>query len=188
MGSLPTESEKRRAELWALLSGRDEPVTGNELATRLQVSRQVIVQDVALLRAQGKAIIATPRGYLSLPTEATPKPRRTIAVKHGRELEVIEKELTAIVDEGGHVLDVIVEHPFYGELRGILMLQSRRDVRQFLHSMKATGAEPLSTLTEGVHLHTIEAHTERDLDQIEQVLGKLGFTEPNWGVEGGPSL
>lgn len=175
-----SESEQRRARLWELLQQRRSPVTGSELAALLNVSRQIIVQDVALLRAQGKSVIATPRGYLALADEKAARPRRTVAVKHSADLACIERELTAIVDEGGHVIDVIVEHPIYGELRGVLMLQSRRDVQEFLNKMEATGAEPLSSLTDGVHLHTIEAESHAVLDRIEQVLDELGFTERSW--------
>lgn len=175
-----SESEQRRARLWELLQQRRSPVTGGELASLLQVSRQIIVQDVALLRAQGKSIIATPRGYLAVTDDKSVRPRRTVAVKHSGDLAVIERELNAIVDEGGQVIDVIVEHPVYGELRGVLMLQSRRDVQEFLNKMRATGAEPLSSLTDGVHLHTIEAESIDVLDRIEQVLDQLGFTERSW--------
>ena len=172
---MASESARRREQLWAYLKERAEPVTGSELAQRLGVSRQVIVQDVALLRAQGYHILATPRGYWAMNQEGPQRPRRTVAVQHPPTLEAIERELTAMVDEGASVLDVIVEHPIYGELRGLLMIQSRRDVQAFLQKMRETGAEPLSTLTGGVHLHTLEAEREEDLDRVEQALDRLGF-------------
>lgn len=53
------EGEKRREQLIALLKQADIPVSGTDLAKRLGVSRQVIVQDIALLRAVNKNILST---------------------------------------------------------------------------------------------------------------------------------
>ena len=140
------------------------------------VSRQVIVQDVAVLRAAGQPILATPRGYLwDPPVRRDPRYacRRVVAVNHG--FEQIETELNAVCDLGGRVVDVIVEHPLYGELRGMVMTASRADVQEFLANLRASRAAPLLTLTGGPHLHTIEAPSEARLDAIARRLRELGI-------------
>ncbi|MCG0277676.1 MAG: transcription repressor NadR [Thermanaeromonas sp.] len=149
-----------------------KPITGAELARRLGVSRQVIVQDMAILRAGGANVLATPQGYMLGPAEEGHK--RTFACQH--DMAGMEKELLIIVDNGGRVLDVVVEHPLYGELRGFLMLSSRRDVYKFLESLHKSGAKPLYTLTEqGVHLHTVTAEREEVLEAIEAELAGAGI-------------
>lgn len=168
--------EARRQALVHILRQSGAPVPGGQLADRLGVSRQVIVQDVTVLRAAGEPIVATPRGYLwaqgprSDPQYAC---RRVMAVTHGP--EDIETELNAVCDLGGRVVDVIVEHPLYGELRGLVMTASRADVKEFVANLKASGAAPLLTLTGGPHLHTIEAPSQARLDAIAGRLRELGF-------------
>ncbi len=164
---------ERRRRIVERLKGSDEPVTGTGLAEEFGVSRQVIVQDIALLRAEGHDIIATLRGYLLPAPAAEGIVRRTFASVHTR--ADIATELNAIVDNGGHVLDVVIEHPLYGELRGLLMVRSRRDVEQFVAKMNEQGALPLLTLTGGPHLHTVEAPSEQHLDRIETALERAGF-------------
>jgi len=119
-------------------------VSASSLAAELNVSRQIIVGDIALLRAGGAEISATPRGYV-LP-RATDGITRTIACRHT--LEQTGTELDILVDNGCTVLDVIVEHPVYGQLTGQLQISSRYDVQ-------AHDAAPLSMLTGGIHLHTL---------------------------------
>lgn len=146
---------ERRDAIKGILTGSKVPVSGTVLAKRYAVSRQVIVQDIAILRAGGTEIISTAQGYY-IP-QAIKQPAAltfTAACQHSG--DEMEKELEIIVDLGGKVMDVVVEHPVYGELRGLLMLSSRRQVRQFTGSIAETGVEPLSSLTNGVHLHTIE--------------------------------
>lgn len=162
--------ERREKILKMLKVG--EPITGGELARRLGVSRQVIVQDMAILRASGAEILATPQGYVLAPVEEGY--RRTFACRH--DMAGMEQELLIIVDNGGRVLDVVVEHPIYGELRGYLMLSSRREVYEFLKNLNRSGAKPLYTLTEhGVHLHTVTAAKEEALEAIELALTKEGI-------------
>ena len=65
------EGDARRQELLRLISKSQKPISGTELAQTLHVSRQVIVQDVALLRASKYPIFATNRGmscYKTIPT------------------------------------------------------------------------------------------------------------------------
>lgn len=159
-------ADQRRHEMLSLLERNPRPITGGELASRFGVSRQVIVQDIAILRAGGAEIVATPQGYLLPSQVGRPAFRDVIACCHGR--DQIAEELHILVDHGVRVLDVIVEHPVYGELRGMLMVESRSDVADLVERLKNT--EPLSTLTKGVHLHTIEAHRR---DAIERACGEL---------------
>jgi transcriptional regulator of NAD metabolism len=163
----------RRARILKTLNEQEQAITGSELASMLDVSRQVIVQDIALLRAQGHRIVATPRGYLAPPETAGGTVRRTFASTHSG--EDIAEELNLIVDNGGHVLDVTVEHPLYGELRGLLMIRSRYDVEEFVRKMNEQEARPLLALTGGPHLHTVEAASEASLNRIEALLGERGF-------------
>jgi len=156
-------SDERRRQILEKLAQAGQPVTGAELAREAGVSRQVIVQDIALLRAGGSQILATPRGYF-LQDDAHTKCRRTYAVRHDQ--EGLEQELLIMVDQGGTVLDVVVEHPLYGEIRGLLMLSCREDVYGFVNNLKHSGALPLSSLTGGVHLHTVEAAGPEVLDKI----------------------
>ena len=138
-------SEDRRNKILEYLSP-ENPLTGNKLGELLGVSRQAIVQDIALLRARGYEIIATPQGYLNKTKEETSKAYSfTIASKHNK--AQIKEELETIVDLGGKVIDVVVEHPVYGELSGYLMVSSRRDVEKFVESLSKSRAEPLSYLT-----------------------------------------
>ncbi|HEY8415890.1 MAG TPA: transcription repressor NadR [Thermaerobacter sp.] len=176
-GAEPMQAGERRQALLDFLRKAGRPVTGSELAERFGVTRAVIVHDVALLRARGEPIVPTPQGYVyAVPPAAAPSRHVwQVAVRHGPSLEEIERELTTIVDEGARVRDVVVEHPIYGELRGLLMIASRHDVRRFCQRMRETGAEPLLTLAGGVHLHTLEAEDPGALQRVEEALRRLGF-------------
>lgn len=165
--------EERRNYILDLLASAAEPVTGQELSERLGVSRQVIVQDIAVLRAHGKEVIATPRGYMLSGRSSKSSPQAVIACRHGR--DNVREELMTIVRNGGEVVDVIVEHPVYGQLTGLLMLKSENDVEQFMQKIGATGATLLSSLTKGVHLHTVRARDSRSLGKIVAELGAKGF-------------
>lgn len=74
------------------------------------------------------------------------------------------------MDYGGKILDVIVEHPVYGEIKSPLQIASRYDLEEFLKNLEETDAEPLSALTEGVHIHTIEVESEEVLKKIKEKL------------------
>lgn len=145
------EAASRRQAILDRLRTADRPVSASALAAGLNVSRQIIVGDIALLRAGGAEISATPRGYV-LP-RATDGITRTIACRHA--LAQTGQELDILVDNGCTVLDVIVEHPVYGQLTGQLQISSRYDVEQFLVRIRDSEAAPLSMLTGGLHLHTL---------------------------------
>ena len=167
-----TDGSVRRAEIAALLEKADSPLSAAHLASQLGVSRQVIVGDIALLRASGAAITATPRGYIT--ERGRGGLRRTVACIHNRP-EGMETELNIMVDNGCTVLDVIVEHPIYGQLTGPLQLASRYDVGQFLQKVSRSGARPLSALTGGVHLHTILCPDEAAWHRVRAALDQAGF-------------
>ena len=58
------KGEERRKQLLNILSSSNNPVSGGTLAKELNVSRQIIVQDISLLRANGPTIFSTNKGYL----------------------------------------------------------------------------------------------------------------------------
>lgn len=169
-------SHNRRAAILQLLSHRHQPVTGADLAQRFGVSRQVIVQDIALLRAQGAAIVATPRGYLYGDISTTAVFTRRLACRHTP--SQTRSELIAMVEAGCRVVDVIVEHPLYGEIRGLLLLNTLADVEDFINRYQNQEAQLLSSLTEGVHLHTLEASNRSAIEEAEDRLHHLGILLP----------
>src|SRR5699024_12757610 len=56
--------EERLEEILKTQKDSSEPIVAREFAKKYQVSRQVIVGDIARLRAAGEEIVSTPRGYL----------------------------------------------------------------------------------------------------------------------------
>lgn len=166
------QGKKRREEILSILKGKKEPISGTVLAAKLGVSRQIIVQDIAILRASGIDIIATPKGYLS-PNGVNEGLIKIIACHHNR--ENTERELEIIVDNGGKVLDVIVEHSLYGEIKGLLMLNSRLDIKNFISQYEKTDNKPLSFLTGGTHLHTVNVPNENSFKKIILQLKEEGY-------------
>lgn len=164
-------SEERRAAILNTLRQAGAPVSASALAAEYGVSRQIVVGDVALLRAAGEDIAATPRGYVIQTAPAGLI--RKIACRH--EDADMAAELSAIVDQGCTVLDVIVEHPVYGQLTGALQLRSRYDVGEFLRRCESSDARPLSELTDGLHLHTLSCPDEAAYERVCKALHDLGF-------------
>ena len=142
------------------------------MARHFQVSRQCLVQDVAILRAAGEEILSAPQGY-RLPGAQTSAHRAILACRHAPERT--EEELQILVDHGVRILDVVVEHPLYGELRGALMIESRADVQDFLAKWRGEKATLLSSLTHGVHLHTVEAHKPEMIARAKAQLQARGI-------------
>lgn len=163
-------AEERRRAILEHLRQSSRPVSAGLLAERFSVSRQAVVGDVALLRASGADISATPRGYVIL--KADRGLIRQVACRH--DAAGMEAELNAVVDQGCAVLDVIVDHPIYGQLTGPLQLFSRYDVGQFLARCTEAGARPLSDLTGGIHLHTLSCPDEAAFLRVRETLGALG--------------
>lgn len=162
-------AEERRKAILETLKSSENPCNASVLADTYGVSRQVVVTDIALLRAAGNEINATPRGYV-MNREESGLVRR-IACRHNS--YDTGKELYLIVDNGCTVVDVVVEHPVYGELVGSLQLKSRYDVGQFLS--RSAQSQPLSALTGGVHLHTISCPDEETYERVRSALAEAGF-------------
>lgn len=162
----------RREKIIEILKENLDPVSGSELSKILGVSRQVIVQDIALLRAVNKNILSTTKGYV-LYYQEDKKVNRCFLVQHST--EAIEDELCTIIDNGGKVLDVIVMHDIYGEITTDLILKTRQDVYDFVEKVKSQKVVPLKELTNGVHLHTVEADSEEILDRIENKLNEKKY-------------
>lgn len=165
---------QRQEAIKAALSNPDTVISANKFAKQFNVSRQTIVGDIALLRARGEQIIATPQGYRYQMNQ----PHHTILVVQ-HTADQIEQELTALVDAGVIVADVQVDHPVYGLLKGELAIQTNADVRQFIHHLKQTSGEPLSTLTNGLHMHKIEYAEVADLEKAKTALRKLHILYEN---------
>lgn len=162
--------EERRKEILDRIRNSDGPVSGTALARWCGVSRQVIVQDIAVLRAAGHNICSTYRGYLC---ETPARVSRVFQVRHTD--EEIGDELNTIVDNGGCVRDVFVEHEVYGKLYAKLNVSSRRKAAEFLEEIRSGKSSPLKNITSGLHFHTVEADCEETLDQIEKELDARGY-------------
>lgn len=171
-------SNQRRAAISKHLKASPTPITGNQLSEEFTVTRQVIVSDIALLRATGEDIMSTPQGYIYAQVDDQ-RPQIKIAAQHSSEFAQIRNELYIIVDNGASVQDVIVEHPVYGEITANLHISSRHDVDQFLHKLAESKAEPLLVLTEGLHLHTLIADDLETLHRAERALKDQGYLAGN---------
>ena len=163
---------QRRERILAQLNEAHSPVSASTLAAELGVSRQIVVGDVALLRAGGAQIDATPRGYQLHPAE---KGYTGILACVHRTQDEMRKELYTVVDQGGIVVDVTVENSLYGELRGNLNLASRYDVDNFIRQAENTPECLLSRMTGGVHLHTLRCPDEESFVRIRAALDAQGL-------------
>ncbi|MFC4737885.1 transcription repressor NadR [Bacillus daqingensis] len=164
--------EERRQAIVQELKQSGKARTGKALGDQFGVSRQVIVQDITLLKAQNLPITATSQGYIWR-EEGSGRIEKTVACIHPPERT--EEELLLLVDHGVTVKDVRVEHPVYGDLRASIMVKNRRQVQQFLEKVRRTEASYLSELTDGIHLHTLEADSEEELNEAVQALGQAGL-------------
>ena len=173
------KAEERRVVIAQTLTA-DHPISATALARRFAVSRQIIVGDIALLRAAGLDIVATPRGYKLGETTGL---IRAVACLHTA--GQTEAELLTMVDHGCTVVDVVVEHPLYGQLTGQLSLASRYDVAQFVGKIR--DSVPLSALTGGVHLHHLRCPDEAAYQRVCRALEGLGilYTQGNGGETAG---
>ena len=162
---------ERRTRILQRLKEADRPLSATALAGELSVSRQIIVGDVALLRASGEAITATPRGYVMDCRDGGE--RHTVACRHRP--EDTERELNIMVDHGCVVEDTVVEHSIYGQLVGRLFLSNRYDVAEFIRRVSESDAKLLSDLTDGIHLHTLRCPDRETLDRVTAALAEAGF-------------
>lgn len=161
---------QRRKKIVELMQQTHTPLSGSALGKMTGVSRQVVVQDIALLRTEGQNILATARGYLlDRPSEVT----RLIKTCHTN--EQTEEELNTIVDLGGCVQDVVVNHRAYGKISAKISIKSRRDVQAFIEQIHSGKSTLLMNITAGYHFHHISAEREEILDEIEDKLREKGF-------------
>lgn len=165
------KGEERRLRIIELIRGSNKPLSGSKLAQMLEVSRQVIVQDIALLRTAGYDIISMSRGYVL--NKDSSVCIRVFKVCHST--DQIEDELQTIIDAGGKVLDVFVNHTVYGKLQANLSIYSRMDIKKFLKNMESGCATPLSNITSGNHYHTVQAYSEEILDEVENALKEKNY-------------
>lgn len=165
---------ERRQEILKRIQCSTSPVSGTELAKSFHVSRQVIVQDIALLRANDSNILSTNKGYIY---NSFIRAVRTFYVYHSN--DAILDELNTIVDFGGSILDVFVSHNIYGELRAELNISTRKKALDFVDNIKKGSSAPLNNITSGYHYHTVAADSEQTLDLIEAELRKKHYLVSN---------
>ena len=164
------KGEERRTKLLDILSSSNSPVSGGTLSKKLDVSRQIIVQDISLLRANGATIFSTNKGYL---LQEEKKYSRVFKVYHSD--DQVEEELSTIVDAGGQIRDVFVYHKVYGVLKADMGIKSRRDIRSYMEEISSGKSSLLKNVTSGYHYHTIDAESEEILDAIQAELQQKGF-------------
>lgn len=166
--------EARRAKILSKLQESDTPLSGTALAKAFHVSRQIIVQDIALMRAENYGILSTNKGYLlRSPSSENTQPKRVFFVKHTTE-QVLE-EFQIILELGGKILDVAVEHELYGQIRVDLLIETLADAEDFHGRLMACKDNPLKVLTDDCHYHTVSAPSEKLLDLISEALRKNGY-------------
>ena len=164
------KAEKRREEILSLIGNSDNPIPANVLKERFNVSRQVIVQDIAIMRANGYDVIATNRGYvLNTKAQAT----RVFKCRHTFD-EIVDEGML-IIDNGGRVEDIFVNHRVYGRISARLDLYNRTHVEELYRSLVSGASKPLMSVTDGYHYHTVSADGEETLDKIEKLLRERGF-------------
>lgn len=165
--------EERRMNILCKLQEADTPLSGTALAKAFHVSRQIIVQDIALMRAENHGILSTNKGYLlrSEKTENT-QPKRVFFVKHS--ITQVLDEFKTVIELGGKILDVAVEHEIYGQIRVDLLIETEADAVDFYNKLLACKDNPLKVLTDDCHYHTVAAPSEKLLDLIESDLQRKG--------------
>lgn len=166
-------TEGRRNKIIEALESASSPIKALSFAEQFGVSRQIIVGDVAILRAAGNEIIPTPQGYMLEHGGAMPGDTAVLACKHS--IDETLDELYTIVDNGGIILDVTIEHPVYGELHGRLNIESRFDADKFYEKLLANNAMTLSTITDGIHLHVIRFRDQECLTRIKSELCRKNY-------------
>ena len=164
---------ERREAIIDMIQEAKSPLSGTKLAAVYGVSRQVIVQDIALIRAAGYDVISTNKGYiLNTPVE-NKSVERIFKVNHTD--EQMEDELLSIVDLGGYVVNTMVNHKVYGHLEAPLNIKSRRNVAEFMSDIYSGKSSPLKNITSGYHYHTIIADSEETMQLIEKMLREKQF-------------
>ncbi len=160
---------KRREEILNILQNAKQVVNATVLAEKMGVTRQVVVADIALLRASGVPIRAEHRGYIIDREQGLLK---SIVCKHDK--NQVRDEFYAIVDNGGAVVDVQVEHQIYGQISANLAIASRYDADEFIRETTEAGVSQLSDLTGGVHIHTLRVPSDEAFERICRKLSECG--------------
>lgn len=168
------DGTQRRDLIMRMLNESDRPISGSEFARRLGVSRQVVVQDMALLRAGNKNILSTNKGYIQF-NPGTKKQMFQRCIKVCHDTSQIRDELYTVVDAGARTLDVTVEHSIYGSISVDLLIENRQDADEFVGRIEAGDTRPLKELTNDVHYHTLEAASEEALQQAVEGLRAKGY-------------
>jgi uncharacterized protein len=167
--------EKRRVQILKAITNSKTALSANALANTYKVSRQIIVGDIALLRAGGHKIMATPKGYLIENNDG--RYYAKVAVNHNA--KDTETELRALLKMGVYVIDVSVDHPIYGEISGNLDFKTHEDIDTFMHNITSEKAELLSVLTQGTHIHTLSCINRAHFIKAQEELDRLGFLIKN---------
>ncbi len=154
---------ERRIEIIKILQEAKEPISGKDMADIFGLSRQVIVKDISILKAEGVEIISTNRGYK---LEESAKCEMIVKVVHDK--KAIADELNILVDRNITIKDVFINHKAYGTIRKSLDISSRNGVRIFLQNLKNN--EPLLALTSNVHYHTLVAKNPTDMEKALEIL------------------
>ncbi len=163
---------ERRKMILTMMQQSQTPISGSTLGKKTGVSRQAVVQDIALLRTEGYPICSTTKGYYLDRTDQNQR-MRTFKVHHTN--DEVEDELNAIVDLGGTVVDVMVNHRAYGKMTAALNIKCRKDVRVFVENIRSGKSAPLLNVTSGYHFHKVSADSETVLDEIERMLCERGY-------------
>ncbi len=166
-------NEYRRKNIIQLLKASKSPVPAGRIAQKFGVSRQIIVQDIAIIKAMNYEILSTNKGYVLVSKKCASR-----VFKMCTEGEDSRAELMTIVDFGGRVVDVFVKHKVYGELRAAFVVTSRRDINEFFRQLASSKSVQLQQVTSNYHYYTVEADSEEILDQISKELDRQGFTAP----------
>ena len=168
-----TDGATRRIELMNRLKQENRPLSGAELAKEFGVSRQVIVQDMVVIRAATPGILSTTRGYVIQQDNCCV---REFKVRH--ESDQTAEEMNLIVDCGGRICNISISHRVYGRVSAEMDIRSRQDVNEFITALNNSNSSALSNATSGYHYHLVEAASEERLDLIEEQLKKAGLLAP----------
>ena len=165
-------ADRRKAIVNLLLSSTDA-ISGGKLSEEFGISRQIIVQDITVLKGSGFDILSTHNGYI---IQKSPLKERVFKVHHTT--EETEDELTTIVSLGGTVVDVFVWHKVYGKMTAPLNIFSDLHIKQFIEGVRSGKSTELMNITGGYHYHTVRAESETALDEIEQALIAKNYIAP----------
>ena len=174
------ENVERRKLILQKLKAANTAVTGRELAELCQVSRQIIVSDIAMLRAEGMSIIATSQGYL---LNGRREGEQYEIELYCASAEALLRELELVVDNGGMICGSVIDYGMYGSLSCRLALSSRRDITRWMDQARDLGICPFSLLGGGAHTLIIETEHREDYDAVCRALGSAGFMKAGPGSD-----